>query len=56
LNDQRYVLKTVDKVWAQFFVKLSFECGHSVLLWRDSCDEREYRHFLVNLQRSREIN
>jgi hypothetical protein len=56
LNDQRYVLKTVDKVWAQFFVKLSFECGHSVLLWRDSCDEREYRHFLANLQRSREIN
>ncbi|MEZ8632852.1 protein YgfX [Vibrio lentus] len=56
LNDQHYVLKTVDKVWAQFFVKLSFECGHSVLLWRDSCDEREYRHFLANLQRAREIS
>ncbi|MFS1921349.1 protein YgfX [Vibrio lentus] len=56
LNDQPYVLKTVDKVWAQFFVKLSFECGHSVLLWRDSCDEREYRYFLANLQRAREIS
>ncbi|MEZ8064613.1 MULTISPECIES: protein YgfX [Vibrio] len=53
LNDQRYKLKSVDKAWAQFFVKLQFECGHSVLLWRDSCREREYRHFLALLQRER---
>jgi hypothetical protein len=53
LNGQHYYLKKVDKVWAQFFVKLRFECGYSVLLWRDSCDEREYRHFLAQLQRDR---
>ncbi|WP_306345493.1 MULTISPECIES: protein YgfX [Vibrio] len=53
LNDQGYKLKSVDKVWAQFFVKLQFECGHSVLLWRDSCREREYRHLLAHLQRER---
>ncbi|MEZ8948882.1 MULTISPECIES: protein YgfX [unclassified Vibrio] len=53
LNDRTYRLKSVDKIWAQFFVKLQFECGHSVLLWRDSCCEREYRHFLANLQRTR---
>ena len=56
LNDQSYKLKSVDKTWAQFFVKLKFECGHSVLLWRDSCCEREYRHFLTNLQRPHEVN
>ncbi|MFA0054526.1 protein YgfX [Vibrio echinoideorum] len=53
LNDQRYILKSVDKIWAQFFIKLKFECGHSVLIWRDSCHDREYRHFLANLQRER---
>ncbi|MGO2162040.1 MAG: protein YgfX [Vibrio toranzoniae] len=53
LNEQGYKLKSVDKVWAQFFVKLQFECGHSVLLWRDSCREREYRYFLAHLQRER---
>ncbi|MEZ8035719.1 MULTISPECIES: protein YgfX [Vibrio] len=53
LNDRTYRLKSVDKIWAQFFVKLQFECGHSVLLWRDSCCEHEYRHFLANLQRAR---
>ncbi|WP_363318240.1 protein YgfX [uncultured Vibrio sp.] len=51
LNDQRYFLKSVDTIWAQFFVKLRFRCGHSVLLWRDSCREREYRHFLAHIQR-----
>ncbi|MFA0170529.1 protein YgfX [Vibrio splendidus] len=56
LNDQSYRLKSVDKIWAQFFVKLKFECGHSVMLWRDSCREREYRHFLANLQRAHEAN
>ncbi|WP_331250767.1 protein YgfX [Vibrio coralliirubri] len=53
LNDRTYRLKSVDRIWAQFFVKLQFECGYSVLLWRDSCCEREYRHFLANLQRAR---
>ncbi len=53
LNEQAYKLKSVDKIWAQFFVKLQFECGHSVLLWRDSCNECEYRHFLAHLQRAR---
>ncbi|UPR53649.1 hypothetical protein ITG09_13770 [Vibrio cyclitrophicus] len=53
LNDRTYRLKSVDRIWAQFFVKLQFECGYSVLLWRDSCCEREYRNFLVNLQRAR---
>lgn len=56
LNEQAYTLKSVDKIWAQFFVKLQFECGYSVLLWRDSCNEREYRHFLAHLQRVRLIN
>ena len=56
LNEQAYKLKSIDKIWAQFFVKLQFECGHSVLLWRDSCNEREYRHFLTHLQRVRLIN
>ncbi|MEZ8190906.1 protein YgfX [Vibrio sp. 1F279] len=56
LNEQAYTLKSVDKIWAQFFVKLQFECGYSVLLWRDSCNEREYRHFLAHLQRIRLIN
>ncbi|MFA0078677.1 protein YgfX [Vibrio artabrorum] len=53
LNNRTYRLKSVDKIWAQFFVKLQFECGHSVLLWRDSCCEGEYRHFLAHLQRER---
>ena len=53
LNDRTYRLKSVDRIWAQFFIKLQFECGYSVLLWRDSCCEREYRHFLANLQRAR---
>nr|WP_241902827.1 MULTISPECIES: protein YgfX [unclassified Vibrio] len=53
LNERTYRLKSVDKIWAQFFVKLQFECGHSVLLWRDSCCEHEYRHFLAHLQRAR---
>ncbi|WP_332411735.1 protein YgfX [Vibrio gigantis] len=52
LNGRTYRLKSVDKIWAQFFVKLQFECGYSVLLWRDSCCEREYRHFLAHLQRA----
>ncbi len=56
LNEQAYKFKSVDKSWAQFFVKLQFECGYSVLLWRDSCNEREYRHFLAHLQRVRLIN
>ncbi|WP_345772733.1 protein YgfX [Vibrio sp. Isolate31] len=56
LNDQLYKLKSVDQIWAQFFIKLQFECGHSVLLWRDSCQEQEYRHFLANLQRMRSLN
>nr|WP_240798281.1 protein YgfX [Vibrio tasmaniensis] len=56
LNEQAYTLKSVDKIWAQFFVKLQFECGYSVLLWRDSCNEREYRHFLAHLQRVSLIN
>jgi len=56
LNGNTYSLKSVDQVWAQFFVKLQFECGHSVLLWRDSCQEQEYRHFLANLQRMRSLS
>ena len=56
LNEQAYKLKSIDKIWAQFFVKLQFECGYSVLLWRDSCNEREYRHFLTHLERVRLIN
>ncbi|CAH6842606.1 conserved hypothetical protein [Vibrio chagasii] len=55
LNGCTYSLKSVDQIWAQFFVKLQFECGHSVLLWRDSCQEQEYRHFLANLQRIRSL-
>ncbi|WP_308736832.1 protein YgfX [Vibrio chagasii] len=56
LNGSTYSLKSVDQVWAQFFIKLQFECGHSVLLWRDSCQEQEYRHFLANLQRMHSLS
>ncbi|CAH7222693.1 conserved hypothetical protein [Vibrio chagasii] len=56
LNDQLYKLKSVDQIWAQFFITLRFECGHSVLLWRDSCQDQEYRHFLANLQRMRSLS
>ncbi len=36
-NDQLYKLKSAHCDLGAILITLRFECGHSVLLWRDSC-------------------